>query len=289
MKAERIESNLHPRRWSLNRPSELPARQVVLLTDGAGEAETETDRFAIGAPAILWLGGLKGARLGTAAGATGYRGSISDAMALAAIGDQPESVSLRYLIDRDFVLSLAGHADQASVIERCFAGMVSELRQQQDGSALLVSALLRIVLATIYRLSGGEIVALPGIGEKASLLRRFRQLVEMNFRSHWTVAQYASALGISADRLHSICTRGIGKPPKALISERLAREAALRLERSSLTVEQLGHSLGFNDPAHFSNFFRKVFAMSPGVYRKAAADAKLGLGLTQPRSFADWP
>jgi AraC-like DNA-binding protein len=289
VKAERIEASLHARRWSINRPSETPARQIVMLTDGAGEAETDTQRFTVMAPAVLWLGGMKPGRLGTEAGSTGFRGWVSDTMAVAAIGDQAESVNLRYLIDRDFVLSLAGQGEPAAIIDRCFAGILNEIKMPQEGSALLTSALLRIILATIYRVSGGEVAALPGIGEKASLLRRFRQLVEMNFRGHWTVAQYAAALGISADRLHSICTHGIGKSPKALISERLAHEAALRLERSSLTVEQLGHSLGFNDPAHFSNFFRKVFAMSPGAYRTAAADARLGVGTAQPRSFADWP
>jgi AraC-like DNA-binding protein len=111
----------------------------------------------------------------------------------------------------------------------------------------------------------------------------------MNFRSHWTVQQYAAALGISADRLHAICSSGIGKPPKALISERLAQEAAARLERSSLTIQQLGHSLGFSDPAHFSHFFRKMMGMPPNSYRRAVADAKYGVANAPPRNFADWP
>src|SRR5690606_10386307 len=115
----------------------------------------------------------------------------------------------------------------------------------------LLSGLLRIMLVAMLRAAAGTDIPHVSIGEKSSLLRRFRQLVEMNFRSHWTVARYAEALGISTDRLHAICTTGIGKSPKALISERLALEAALRLERSSLTVQQLGHALGFNDPAHF--------------------------------------
>jgi AraC family transcriptional regulator, transcriptional activator of pobA len=290
MKAERIDSSLHPRSWSFNRQPESVARQFVLLTDGAGEAEADSGRFPIAAPAILWLGDLKPGRLRAEAGATGYRCWASDAVVIAAIGDQAESVGLRYLADRSFVLSLSGLEEQATVLERCCRGIIAELAHPLEGSSLLLSGLMRIMLVAMIRVAGGMDGAAPaGIGEKSNLLQRFRQLVEMNFRSHWTIARYAQALGISTDRLHAICTTGIGKSPKALVSERLAHEAALRLERSSLTIQQLGHSLGFNDPAHFSSFFRRMAGVAPGRYRKMAAASRLEGRNAPTPSFADWP
>ena len=289
MKAERIESGLQRRSWSFNRQSDTAERQIVLLTDGIGEAETGERRIAIEAPALLWLGDLRPGRLAVEAGSTGYRGNVANTVLVDAIGDQAESVDLRYLVDRDFVLSLAGHGEQASVIARCFNGVLNELRQPREGSPLLLAALLRIVLVTMMRLSGAHETSLVGTGEKAGLLQRFRQLVEMNFRSHWSIARYAAALGISADRLHAVCTSGIGKSPKALVSERLAHEAALRLDRSAMTIQQLGHSLGFNDPAHFSNFFRRMMGVSPGTYRRERSEARRQGELAPPASFADWP
>lgn len=289
MKAERIESSLQKRVWSFNRAADATERQIVLLTDGSGEAEAGRERLALEAPALLWAGDLKPGRLVVEAGSTGYRGRISNALLVDAIGDQAESVELRYLADRDFVLSLAGQGDRAAVLARCFEGILSELRQPQEGSPLLLSALVRIILVTMMRLSGAHEMSLVGRGEKASLLQRFRQLVEMNFRSHWTIAQYAAALGISADRLHAICTSGIGKSPKALVSERLAHEAALRLDRSAMTIQQIGHSLGFADPAHFSSFFRRVTGSAPGAYRRQRAQASLAGDATPAMNFADWP
>lgn len=289
MRAERIESSLHPRYWSFNRQREGLARQVVFLTDGAGEAEAGGERFAISAPAIMWLGGMKPGRLRAEAGTTGFRGWIEDAIVIAAVGDQPESPGLRYLVERDFVLSLAGQAEQATILERCLNGVINEVRDGRDGSALVVSALLRIILVALSRASAGGALAAPTTGEKTGLLQRFRRLVEMNFRSHWTVGQYAAALGISPDRLHAICTSGLGKTPKALISERLAQEAAIRLQRSSLTIQQLGHALGFADPAHFSHFFRKMMGMPPGSYRRTVAGSASGAASPTPRTFADWP
>lgn len=288
MNVERIESSLQPRLWSFNRPGQSPSRQLVLLSDGNGEAEVDSERHAISGPAVMWLGSQRVGRLRIEAGAAGYRAWVANQMIVAAIGDQAESASLGYLVERDFVLSLAGHADHSNTIERCLAGIHTELRQPQQGSPLLVSALVRIVLVALLRASGGETPP-PVSGERSALLQRFRQLVEMNFRSHWTIAQYAEALRISPDRLHAICTTGIGKSPKALVSERLAHEAAIRLERSALTIEQLGHALGFGDPAHFSNFFRRMAGMAPGRYRKLVSTARAEAANVPAARFADWP
>ena len=288
MRVERIEPGLHSRSWSFNRHGEA-TRQFAFVGDGTGEAESGDERFSVSAPTLLWFATARPGRLRIEAGATGYRGWVSDQTMLAAIGDQPESVALRYLAERSFALSLSGAREQAAVIERCLNAAIGELSQPQAGSGLMLSALMRVLLVAMLRISGVEDATVPGSGERTGLLQRFRQLVEMNFRSHWTVARYALALGISADRLHAICTSGIGKSPKALISERLAHEAAQRLERSSLTIEQLGHSLGFNDAAHFSSFFSKMVGVPPGRYRKTAARSRLEGRNAPAPSFADWP
>jgi AraC-like DNA-binding protein len=289
VKAERVDSNLQRRVWSFNRQADTAERQIFLLTDGAAEVEAGKERHALQAPALMWAGDLQPGRLIVEAGSTGYRGHVGTAILVDAIGEQAESVDLRYLVDRNFVLSLAGQADRASVLGRCMEGILSELGQPQHGSPLLLAALLRILLVTMMRLSGAQDVSLGGTGNKAGLLQRFRQLVEMNFRSHWTIAQYAAALGISPDRLHAICTTGIGKSPKALVSERLVHEAALRLDRSAMTIQQLGHSLGFNDPAHFSSFFRRMTGTPPAAYRRARAVARQQGEAAPPASFTDWP
>lgn len=289
MDVDAIDCGLHARFWSFNGNAADIGRQLVFVSDGAGEAETGDQRFTISAPALLWLGDLRPGRLRMDAGATGLRARISDRTLVEAIGAEDESSVLRYLVDRDFSLSLAGHPDSIGAIERCLNAVVAERRQPREASGLFLSALLRLVLVSILRVSAGQESAFPGPGESITLLRRFRQLVEINFRNHWPVGRYAEALGVTPDRLHAICTSGIGKSPKALLSERLAHEAMLRLERSGLTIQQLGHSLGFSDPAHFSNFFRKMRGVSPGRYRRSALDARAEGRKPSEARFADWP
>lgn len=289
MDVDAMDCGLHARFWSFNSDAGDVGRQLVFVSDGAGEAEAGDQRFSIAAPTVLWLGDLRPGRLRMEAGATGLRARMSDRTVVEAIGADDDSLALRYLVDRDFSLSLAGHPESTGAIERCLNAAVAERRQPREASGLFLSALLRLVLVSILRVSAGQLSGFPGPGENITLLRRFRQLVEINFRNHWPVGRYADALGVTPDRLHAVCTAGVGKSPKALLSERLAHEAMLRLERSGLTIQQLGHSLGFSDPAHFSNFFRKMRGISPGRYRRSALDAGAEGRKVSEARFADWP
>ena len=83
----------------------------------------------------------------------GSGGTISNDLIIAAIGDLPESVDLRYLVDKDFVLSLAGAPDQIGVLERCFNAVFLENQQPREASPCSCRRLLRIVLVIMLRLS----------------------------------------------------------------------------------------------------------------------------------------
>ncbi len=289
LKLERIDSSLHPRIWSFNREPDQSSRQLLLLTDGAGEAEIGNSRFAVEAPALAWLADTAPGRLRVEAGATGFRGAVPAILAAAAIGDEAEGADLAALAGRSFVLSLAGHDETAGTLERCAGALLAELRNPQAGGPLMMSALLRIVLVAALRVSGGAPLGEAAAGEASGVLMRFRQLVEINFRNRWPIARYADTLGVTPDRLHALCTAGTGKSPKALVSERLAQEAATRLERSSMTIQRMAHALGFGDQAHFSNFFRRMTGMSPSTYRRMRTMAEPKAGAHPPVSFTEWP
>lgn len=61
---------------------------------------------------------------------------------------------------------------------------------------------------------------------------------------------------------------------KALLSERRIIEASRRLadreHYGHLTVTAIGAGVGFNSPTGFSDAFRRVNGMTPGIYRKLA-------------------
>lgn len=87
------------------------------------------------------------------------------------------------------------------------------------------------------------------------------------FATARTVARYAQQLGISRDRLNDLCRRAHGRPSDRLIRDRLALEARIYLQSSSLTIDQIAAALGFSSAAQFCRVFSRAEGRPPGRYR----------------------
>lgn len=285
--AREIGSGLHRTVWRPWSSGGQPMRGLIHVSDGRAEIVSGGEVRSFEAPALFWLSKASGRRVALEAGTTGYVAEIADDIVTRAAGDFSETARLRFVVDSDHCLSLGRRHDAA--IASSLATIVEELQTPQSGSEMLMVAHLRVILVTIMRLSGVEDPNSDNSGSSAYFLHQFRRLVEINFRAHWPIARYARLIGISHDRLHAICRRELRRTPKALVAERLAREAGLGLERSTLTIEQLSHSLGFRDPAHFSHFFKRMTGVTPGAFRRMMARAASEGAAASPANFGDWP
>jgi AraC-like DNA-binding protein len=279
---QRIESGLHQTVWRLGSP-DAAGHSFVALEDGAAA----TDDATVSGPALLWLGTATGRRLRVEAGATGYVGWVAQDFFARALAEASPVTALGVTGQRTIEVPLpVARPGDIGVLETLDA-MLHELRAPRAGSPIVLAAQFRILLVGLLRLTGPAEAALAGTGANARFLQRFRELVETNYRARWPVTRYAETIGISPDRLHSLCTRRLGRTPKALIAERLAREAGLGLERSTLSIEQLSYALGFRDPAHFSHFFKRMTGISPGGFRRRMTGTNRMA--SSPANFADWP
>jgi AraC family transcriptional activator of pobA len=283
---QRIGSSLDRTVWRLGRQQQA-GRAIVLIEDGGATVETSGEPREFLGPALCWLNAPQLCRLSIAAGSTGYIAEIAEDMVTRAVGDFSEAPMLGFVLEADLDLALDARGDSAAALASLVA-IHAEQQAPRSGSGMAITAHLRILLVAMLRLSGLEDAQPQGGGSNARFLQRFRQLVEGNFRAHWPIARYAETIGISHDRLHSVCRRVLQKSPKALVAERLAREAGLGLERSALSIEQLSYALGFRDPAHFSHFFKRMTGMAPGTFRRLMARTAPGQAAS-PANFADWP
>ena len=283
---QRIESSLHATLWRLDGP-QPGGHAFVAIEDGTARIEGGA-ALSVDGPAIVWLAEAAGRRLRAEAGTTGYTGWVAaDTLARTTAELAP---ALPWLApSAPIVVPLPRPATAEDAPLETLDAMLRELRTPRLGADIVILALFRILLVSLLRLTGPAEPEATGSGSNARFLERFRELVEANFRTHWPVARYAAAIGISHDRLHAICTRILGRSPKALIAERLAREAGLALERSTLSLEQLSYALGFRDPAHFSHFFKRMTGVSPGAFRRRMSGTARDPQALSPVSFADWP
>ncbi|WP_144161285.1 helix-turn-helix transcriptional regulator [Paraburkholderia sp. BCC1885] len=285
--ARLLEPALHPRRHSLSREHDRLDRVAVLLLSGHANLSTRHSEHEVEAPALLWIPVGINDYLRASPGASCVLLTLSSELAREAIGKNAEAVHLRYLVDRLVIVDGIVSGEALDDLSYSFHAALREVQRAERGSWNYLSAHIALILIHCWRLTGGEDLSHRGQGASASLLQRFRYLVELHFRAHWTVAQYASHLGISPDRLHDLCTRALEKTPRELLHERLVHEAQMHLARSGLTIEQVAYSLGFKSVTHFTKLFRSKTGLTPAGYRKEVRDTPTGPGPS--RSFADWP
>ena len=87
------------------------------------------------------------------------------------------------------------------------------------------------------------------------------------------LCELADATGLSVSRVCHLFKshHGIG-PAQYLKSLRMQRAREL-LETAALSVKEIGVRLGYADPSHFVEDFRKTFGLPPLRYRRRASQA----------------
>jgi AraC family transcriptional activator of pobA len=125
---------------------------------------------------------------------------------------------------------------------------------------------LWLARAALWRLAQLAGTGAPTRGRAAFL--RFAALVEARFRDGWPVSAYAEALGLSVKRLNRLTQAQAGMSAQACVHRRLAREACERLVHLDAPASAIAADLGFDDPAYFTRFFKRMTGMTPRAYRE---------------------
>jgi AraC family transcriptional activator of pobA len=287
--ARRLDSGLQPRRMAFDRLLPSSDYAAVLLTGGRASVVSGDDELQLTAPAIGWLPIRHGAALMQAPGSPGYLAGLSEQAIVEATMDSVDAPFLRHMAARAFVIDTAGLTQEIAELSVALDGIERETRDADRGSRTLLAAYVRIIIVGLWRLSGIEPGGAMAVGQARGVLIRFRELVEIHFRDHWRIRDYAAAVGVSHDRLHAVCTRDLARTPLSLVHDRLNFEARQHLTRAALNVQQISHALGFRDPAHFSSFFKRVNGVGPSQFRQAARTDEAGDALDAGGSYADWP
>jgi AraC family transcriptional regulator, transcriptional activator of pobA len=82
-----------------------------------------------------------------------------------------------------------------------------------------------------------------------------------------TAKDYADRLSVHVNHLNKVLKENTGKTTTELISSRIVQEAKILLKQTDWNVSEISHSLGFEEVAHFSNFFRKQTSFTPLTFR----------------------
>lgn len=82
-----------------------------------------------------------------------------------------------------------------------------------------------------------------------------------------TANDYAEHLAVHANHLNKVLKETTGTTTTAIIRARIFEEAKILLNNTDWSISEISYCLGFEEVAHFSNFFKKYAQLSPLKFR----------------------
>lgn len=138
---------------------------------------------------------------------------------------------------------------------------------QEDMLRMLVKRLIIIVT----RLAKQQFIDDKKLADqKLDIIRHYNLLVENHFKKQHTVKFYADQLNRSPKTLSNLFAIYNHKSPLSVIQERVFVEAKRLLIYTAKSSREIAYELGFEDPTHFSNFFKRMASIPPSEFRKVS-------------------
>lgn len=79
--------------------------------------------------------------------------------------------------------------------------------------------------------------------------------------------EYAERLAVHVNHLNKVLKENTGRTTTEIITSRMVQEAKILLKQTDWNISEIAYSLGFDEVAHFSNFFKKQTTMAPLAFR----------------------
>jgi AraC family transcriptional regulator, transcriptional activator of pobA len=82
-----------------------------------------------------------------------------------------------------------------------------------------------------------------------------------------TPLDFATVLCIHINHLNKVLKEIAGKSTTGIVNGRIAEEAKILLKQTQWNISEIAYTLGFEEVAHFSNFFKKHTSLSSLKFR----------------------
>lgn len=182
---------------------------------------------------------------------------------------QPLSAAADVIV-RNPVAALS--ADQAEFFA-CAVSMVRQtvrVKPEKVRNKLVSNTIQSIstMLLTQYSAEGGA--SDKAASRSEDILKRYYALVLKHYSKEHKVSFYAKKLNITSSYLCALVSRKAGITAMQVINRAIITDAKSQLRGGSLPVKTIALSLGFDNPAFFSKFFRSQTGKTPIEFRNEA-------------------
>ena len=118
------------------------------------------------------------------------------------------------------------------------------------------------------------------MGGRHPVLAALRDLIEQNYRTLHSPADYAERLHVTPKTLGRIVREHLGTTPTDLIRNRILTHAKWQLLHTLKPVKEVAREVGFSDELYFSRLFKKATGCSPTFFREYETEIRGGSNLS---------
>lgn len=170
--------------------------------------------------------------------------------------------------------------DQVPLFRELFVKMDKELQGDYAYKYDLLRNLLMEVVHNAQKMQPAQGHTFTGSKAAERITTLFADLLERQFPIDQnnpllkliTPADFASRLNVHVNHLNKALKEITGKTTSRLIHDRMLQEARVLLKSTGWTINEIAWSLGFEEPNHFSAFFKRKSNITPNKYRQTQPD-----------------
>jgi len=169
-----------------------------------------------------------------------------------------------------YILTEEQEKEIGAIFEKMLAEINSDYQFKYD---LLRNYLTEIIHGALKIAPSETIYQHPDANSRITAV--FTELLERQFPiespsqrfTFRSAKDFASKLYIHVNHLNRAIKETTGRTTTNLIAERMTSEAKALLKHTNWNISEISYCLGFEEPSHFNNFFKKHTEISPSSYR----------------------
>jgi AraC family transcriptional activator of pobA len=164
--------------------------------------------------------------------------------------------------------------EQACFMQSIFERMLAAYNSDYPHKADLIKSCIALIIHEALRIQPSKIVSHKD--GKGRITRLFLDLLERQFPIEHSNGplklrspqDFAANLAVHVNYLNRAVKEATGKPTSAHIAARIIAEAKALLQHSDWSVSDIAYALGFDYPAYFNNYFKRLTGTTPNSFRK---------------------
>jgi AraC family transcriptional activator of pobA len=166
--------------------------------------------------------------------------------------------------------------EQQKTISELFTKMIEEIQSEYIHKYDMLRACLHLLIHETLKMQPAENFE-PYQNASHRVASLFMELLERqfpidspeSFLKLKTPNDYAQSLSIHVNSLNRSVKEMTGKTTSQQIALRTIQEANALLKHTDWNISEIAYGLGFEEPAYFTNFFKKQTGLAPNAVRSA--------------------